>query len=112
HSLELQSCRRRLQSPGEWNHLPAALNPPSSTPHLFHFRSPACAAEFAKQYQRPSCFFAAATTFSGSKPNFLWSSFKGAEAPKVSMPITQPEVPTYRSHPKVDACSTATRAFT
>src|SRR2546427_10676637 len=63
-------------------------------------------------YALPNCSFAAATTRSGSKPNFLWSSLRGAEAPKVFIPITWPEVPTYRSHPNVDACSTATRAFT
>jgi len=27
------------------------------------------------------------------------------------MPMTRPELPTYRSHPNVEACSTATRAF-
>src|SRR5207302_3646838 len=60
----------------------------------------------------PSCSFAAAITRSGSKPNFLWSSLSGAEAPNVFMPMTRPDVPTYRSHPRVDACSTATRALT
>src|SRR6185503_1247895 len=59
-----------------------------------------------------SSSFAAATTSSGSKPNFLWSSLSGAEEPNVFMPMTRPDEPTYRSHPKVDACSTATRAFT
>src|SRR5262245_21263682 len=28
------------------------------------------------------------------------------------MPMTRPELPTYRSHPNVEACSTATRAVT
>src|SRR6266576_3527071 len=60
----------------------------------------------------PSCFFAAATTWSGSNPNFLCNSLSGAEAPNVFIPTTYPEAPTYRSHPKVEACSTATRAFT
>src|SRR5438132_9982870 len=60
----------------------------------------------------PNSSFAAATTRSGSKPNFLWSSLSGAEAPKVFMPMMWPEAPTYRSHPKVEACSTATRAVT
>src|ERR1700731_4288799 len=59
-----------------------------------------------------NCSLAAATTPSGSKPNFLCSSLSGAEAPKVFIPITWPDVPTYRSQPKVEACSTATRAFT
>ena len=43
-----------------------------------------------------SCALAAAATWSGSNPNFLWSSLSGAEAPKVFIPITWPEVPTYR----------------
>jgi hypothetical protein len=42
----------------------------------------------------PTCCLAAATTWSGSKPNFFWSSFSGAEAPKVFMPMTSPELPT------------------
>ncbi len=63
-------------------------------------------------YALPNSSLAAATTRSGSKPNFLWSSLGGAEPPKVFIPITWPEVPTYRSHLKVEACSTATRAFT
>ena len=33
------------------------------------------------------CCFAAAMTFSGVKPNFFCSSFSGAEAPNVSMPM-------------------------
>ena len=65
-----------------------------------------------KGYFLLSNSFAAATTWSGSKPNFLWSSFSGADAPNVFMPIMRPDLPTYRSHPKVDACSTATRAVT
>ena len=32
-------------------------------------------------------FFAAATTFSGVKPYFFCSSFNGAEAPNVSIPM-------------------------
>src|SRR5215471_5374631 len=59
-----------------------------------------------------SCCLAAPTTASGSNPNFLCSSLRGAEAPKVFMPMTRPELPTYRSQPRMDACSTATRAFT
>src|SRR5215471_1582864 len=59
-----------------------------------------------------SCSFAAVTTWFGSNPNFVCSAFNGAEAPKVFMPITRPELPTYRSHPRIEPCSTATRAFT
>ena len=36
----------------------------------------------------PSCCLAAATTWSGSNPNFLCNSLSGAEAPKVFMPTT------------------------
>ena len=42
----------------------------------------------------PSNSFAAATTRSGSKPNFLCNSFSGADAPKVFMPIMRPDLPT------------------
>ena len=42
----------------------------------------------------PSCAFAAAATWSGSKPNFLWSSLSGADAPNVCMPIMRPALPT------------------
>src|SRR5215467_6576947 len=42
----------------------------------------------------PSCCLAAETTWSGSKPNFFCSSLSGAEAPKVFMPMTRPELPT------------------
>src|SRR5579864_9494703 len=59
-----------------------------------------------------TCCLAAMTIWFGSNPNFFCSSFSGAEAPKVFMPITRPELPTYRSHPKIEPCSTATRAFT
>src|SRR4029453_6035531 len=52
------------------------------------------------------------TMRSGSKPNFTWSAFRGAEAPKVCMPMTRPALPTYRSQPNVEACSMATRALT
>src|ERR1700750_1476355 len=68
---------------------------------------------FLKQFHAlPSCFLAAVATWSGSNPNFLCNSFNGAEAPNVFMPTMKPVEPTYRSHPKVDACSTAPRAFT
>src|SRR4029434_8612603 len=60
----------------------------------------------------PSCFLAAVATWWGSNPNLLCNSFNGAEAPNVFMPMTSPVEPTYRSHPKVEPCSTATRAFT
>src|SRR5262245_9094992 len=45
-------------------------------------------------YGLPSCAFAAAATWSGSKPNFLWSSLSGADAPNVCMPIMRPARPT------------------
>ena len=38
--------------------------------------------------------------------------FSGADAPNVFIPMMRPDLLTYRSHPKVDACSTATRAVT
>ena len=79
----------------------------SESNYIFHARSTT-----AMNHPRPNSSFAAATTRSGSKPNFLWSSLSGAEAPKVFMPMMWPEAPTYRSHPKVEACSTATRAVT
>jgi hypothetical protein len=50
-------------------------------------------------YLLPSSSLAAAATWSGSKPNFLWSSLSGAEAPNVFMPMMRPAVPTYRSRP-------------
>src|SRR4051794_38765937 len=59
-----------------------------------------------------SISFANSTTLSGSNPNFLWSSLSGADAPNVSIPIIRPDEPTYRSHPKVEACSIAMRAVT
>ena len=48
----------------------------------------------AHGYFLPSSSCASATTRSGSKPNFCWSAFSGAEAPKVCMPITRPSEPT------------------
>src|SRR3974377_1540061 len=45
-------------------------------------------------YFLPSCSFAAATMRSGSNPNLCWSSLRGAEAPKVFMPMMCPEQPT------------------
>jgi len=44
--------------------------------------------------------------------NFRCSSLSGAEAPNVCIAIARPEGPTYRSHPKVEACSIAIRAVT
>src|SRR5439155_27264873 len=55
---------------------------------------------------------AASTTLSGLKPNFFNTSFNGAEDPNVCMPITLPCGPTYCDQPNIEACSTATRAFT
>ena len=43
---------------------------------------------------RPSSPFAAATTLSGAKPKRRCSSLSGAEAPKVTIPMTQPAAPT------------------
>src|SRR5260370_3805631 len=60
----------------------------------------------------PSTSLAGETTWSGSNPKCFWSSLRGAEAPNVFIPMIRPDVPTYRSHPKVEACSTATRAVT
>jgi hypothetical protein len=40
------------------------------------------------------------------------SSFRGADAPTVFIPMTRPFAPTSRSHPSVEACSMATRAVT
>src|SRR5262249_9126380 len=61
---------------------------------------------------RATCSRAAARTRSGVKPNFFCSSLSGAEAPKGCMPMASPVVPTYRCQPKVEACSTETRAVT
>src|SRR5712691_9942297 len=61
---------------------------------------------------RASWARAAWTTCSTVKPNFFCSSLSGADAPKVSIPILAPVGPTYRSQPKVPACSTETRAVT
>src|SRR5262249_13723839 len=72
-----------------------------------HLRSPQCRAR-----ARASVSRAAVTTRSGVNPNFVCSAFSGAEAPNVFMPITSPSSPTYARQPKVDACSTATRAVT
>src|SRR5262249_32536328 len=56
------------------------------------------------------CAMAVAITASTVKPNFLSRSLIGADAPKPCMPTMAPSGPTYRSHPRVAACSTATRA--
>src|SRR5215472_17257643 len=60
----------------------------------------------------PSTCLAAATTVSVLNPNFFNSSFNGAEAPKVCIPIILPFGPTYRSQPTVAAITTETRALT
>src|SRR5262249_20676933 len=62
--------------------------------------------------RRASVVRAAATTASGVNPNFFCSSLRGAEAPKVFMPMISPVLPTNWRQPKTDACSTATRAVT
>src|SRR5262249_61647620 len=66
----------------------------------------------ARQRQRRSTSFAACTTASTVKPNFFCSSFSGALAPNVFMPIRLPSGPTYSLQPNVLACSTETRALT
>src|SRR6478609_238621 len=55
---------------------------------------------------------AASTTWFTVNPNFFCSSLSGADAPNLIMPIRVPVGPTYRSQPKVLACSTETRAVT
>jgi hypothetical protein len=57
------------------------------------------------------CSLAADTTASTVNPNFFCSSFRGADAPKVLMPMRSPSRPTYRSQPNRDAFSTETRAL-
>src|SRR5215510_11320841 len=74
--------------------------------------SPRCRATAPHGHLRPSSSKAASTICSGSNPNLCCSSFSGAEAPKVFMPMTRPSAPTYRSQPSTDPCSTAMRAFT
>src|SRR4029434_3158935 len=66
---------------------------------------------FLNSRTRRTCSLAASTMRSGMKPNFVCNSFNGAEAPNVFMPIMRPVLPTYRSQPNSDACSTDTRAF-
>src|SRR5581483_6959403 len=61
---------------------------------------------------RPACASAAWTIASRVKPKRVRRSLSGADAPKVCMPMRAPSVPVQRSHPKVDACSTETRART
>src|ERR1700736_2996018 len=80
--------------------------------HSFHFR-----AGMIRSNNGPHILYlalaisslAAAITASGVNPNFFCNSLRGADAPKVCMPIRRPA---YRSQPTVDACSTDTRAFT
>src|SRR5260370_18493892 len=55
--------------------------------------------------------FAAATTFAGLKPNFFNSCLRGADAPKVLIPMLCPLLPVYFLQPKSDACSSHTLAF-
>src|SRR5437588_7381892 len=66
-----------------------------------------------RAHSSPStCSLAAATTCSGVKPNFFCKSLSGAEAPKDRMPMLCPVTPTYLAQPKIEACSTDTRAVT
>src|SRR4051794_20545228 len=59
---------------------------------------------------RPSWARAVETMFSGVNPNLACSTFIGAEAPNVLMPMIAPVGPTQRSQPKVEPFSTETRA--
>src|SRR5262249_40972623 len=59
-----------------------------------------------------SCFLAASTTLSRVKPNFFCTSLSGADAPKVFIPMRPTSLLTKRAQPKVEACSTETRAVT
>ena len=43
---------------------------------------------------RASASRAACTTRSGVKPNFVWSAFRGADAPNVRIPMISPAGPT------------------
>src|SRR6516164_6784082 len=61
---------------------------------------------------RATWSLAAAIIASVVKPNFRCNSLRGAEAPKVFMPMVWPLAPTYSLHPSVEACSTDTRAVT
>ena len=56
----------------------------------------------ASQPRRVTSRLAAATMFSGVKPNFFCSSLSGADAPNVSIPSATPAAPTYRAQPSVD----------
>ena len=56
--------------------------------------SAVAAARPQSAYAFPSSVFAAITTRSGWKPNFFCSSFSGADAPKVFIPIICPFSPT------------------
>src|SRR5487761_82026 len=60
----------------------------------------------------PNSSLAVATTRSGMKPNFFCNSFRGADAPKVCIPMERPVGPTYRAQPIVDACSIEMRSDT
>src|SRR5881397_796103 len=59
---------------------------------------------------RPSTSLAVSATRSGVNPNMVCTSFRGADEPKVCIPIVAPSVPTNRSQPRVDASSIETRA--
>src|SRR5215468_9780363 len=52
------------------------------------------------------------TIASGVNPNFFCSSFSGADAPNVFMPMRAPGLCTYCAQPYVDACSTEIRFST
>jgi hypothetical protein len=58
---------------------------------------------------QPKYFLIVSTTSSGVKPNFSASTLYGAEAPKESIPIANPSLPTKRCQPKVLPASIETR---
>ena len=59
---------------------------------------------------RPSWVRAVATMFSTVNPNLACSTFSGADAPKVRIPMIAPVGPTQRSQPNVEPFSTDTLA--
>ena len=61
---------------------------------------------------RPSWVRAVATMCSTVKPNLACSTFSGADAPNVLIPMIAPVGPTQRSQPNVEPFSTDTRAVT
>ena len=67
---------------------------PLDAGHLGRGGTPRDAFSFQSQLSRPANRLAAFTIVSGVKPNFFCSSWSGADAPKVSMPMVTPAAPT------------------